>query len=401
MRAAVEFTMRVSRLSMILAIGPVCTALVLAASPGVDVEENRKLLREWQVNQPSEYQRIRRNYDRFRALPEERRERIRQLDRDLHRQPAAAERLGRVLDEYSVWLTRLPAGDRERIESAATTKEKLRIIRELKERQWYQRLPRAYQEQYTTAKTDKERQELIGQWRQRERELQSQWAETRFFWAAVPNRRPMMLFLQPAFWKDLSEFARLKLDPMLDPFERNRLERAVQEFDRGNNVASAGILLRTMHDLSERHPVLSLEPKYKTFQALPPDYQRALRRLPKFALRKLPEGRWPEYAVEVTQLLRKSRMQPAEQLGPATAREISEKVDAWVQKALWPKLTDSQKAQLKSAEGKWPDYPQALHEAAKAHRLAIPELSLPGDPRTGDTRMWDMLKQRPMPGRKP
>jgi len=389
--------MKRQRRLLFIVMAAACTSLALAALPGADVEENRKILRDWQANKPEEYARIRKNYQRFRGLPPAEVERIRKLDSDLYKDALKQERLGRVLEEYSAWLMRLQEGDRARIQSAASREDKLRIIREIKDREWFKQLPRAYHEQYAAAKTEKERQDLIRRWRQQEKEFDDQWADTHLFWSGPPNKRPFFPLGQQAFWKEIFDFVRVKLYPMLDETERDQLEKNIRDFEQGTNPGSAFVLLKTIHDLSERHPVLSLQPKYTNFKSLPPEYQRALERVPKFILRDLSENRWPQYPLGVTMKLRQAKMQPPMQLGPANSRDISDGVDKWVQKELWPRLSESEKSRLRHAEGKWPDYPQALHELAKAHRLAIPEMSLPGDP-----QVWEFLRRRPMmpPGRK-
>ncbi len=42
---------------------------------------------------------------------------------------------------------------------------------------------------------------------------------------------------------------------------------------------------------------------------------------------------------------------------------------------------------MKQAEGKWPDYPKTLHELAKAHKLRIPDLDLPGE-----ASLWNSVR---------
>lgn len=371
--------------SLILLIGALA-ALALAA-PGTNIEENRKLLRDWQASQPEEYARVRRNYDRWRTLPESQVERIRALDRDLHQDAQIQEKLSRVLEEYSQWLTRLPAADRDRIYLATTMDQRLRIIREIKDRQWYQRLPAAHHTQYDAAKSEPERQELLRKWRQQEREFQERWSESQLFFGGAPNKRPMTPLMQEEFRQELSDFVRLRLYPMLDAVERTRLDVSAQEYEQRGNLMP---WMRAVAELCDKYPVLTLQPRHTTFQSLPPEYQRVMEKVPKFAQRGLNEGR-PQYAAQVTQLLRSFKLQPKQQLGPTTANEISLRVSAFVNKTLMNSLSAQERARLREAEGKWPDYPQVLHELARAHRMSVPELSPPGDP-----RMWDFLKQRPI-----
>src|SRR5437879_3662833 len=121
--------------------------LVALADGNDEQERNRKLL-EKARSDPQHYARLLQDFQAFLALPEEKQKELRKLDRDLHDEDSAGyARLQRVLERYNDWLQRLPEAERQKLESAADSKEKLRLIKEMRERQWIGRLPRTYQEE--------------------------------------------------------------------------------------------------------------------------------------------------------------------------------------------------------------------------------------------------------------
>src|SRR5437868_7592031 len=121
--------------------------LVALADGNDEQERNRKLL-EKARSDPQHYARLLHDLQAFLALPEEKQQELRKLDRDLHDEDAADyARLQRVLERYNDWLQRLPEAERKKLESTSDTKEKLRLIKEIRERQWIGRLPGTYQEE--------------------------------------------------------------------------------------------------------------------------------------------------------------------------------------------------------------------------------------------------------------
>src|SRR6266516_3364581 len=82
--------------------------------------------------------------------------------------------LMRAISTYTAWMHTAPPADRKYIESAANSKERLRRIREIRDKQWVQTLPKAVREEIQRAK-GKERQELIQKYRQEERKRRQEW----------------------------------------------------------------------------------------------------------------------------------------------------------------------------------------------------------------------------------
>ncbi len=140
-----------------------------------DPEQRRRALEEKARQDPQWYERTLRDLDAFHSLPAGQQERMRELDRQLNAQDARTrQKLMRALERYAAWLDHLPPADRKYIESAANSKERLRRIREIRDKQWVQTLPKAVREEIQRAK-GKERQELIQKYRQEERKRRQEW----------------------------------------------------------------------------------------------------------------------------------------------------------------------------------------------------------------------------------
>jgi hypothetical protein len=138
-------------------------------------ESNRRALEEKARQDPAWYERMLRDLDAFQSLPADQKERMRQLDKQLSAENAVTnKKLMRVLERYVTWLEKLPAADREFIEDASNSKDRLRRIREIREKQWVQTLPKAVREEIMHAK-GAERQALIKKYRQEEKKRRQEW----------------------------------------------------------------------------------------------------------------------------------------------------------------------------------------------------------------------------------
>jgi len=140
-----------------------------------DPEQSRRALEEKARQEPEWYQRTLRDLDAFQSLPADQQERMREIDRQLSAQDSRTrQKLMRALERYSAWLDRLPPADRKYIENAPNSKERLRRIREVRDKQWLQTQPKAVREEIMRAK-GKERQELIQKYRQEEKKRRQEW----------------------------------------------------------------------------------------------------------------------------------------------------------------------------------------------------------------------------------
>jgi hypothetical protein len=161
----------------------------LKASP----ESNRRALEEKARQDPAWYERVLRDLDAFQSLPADQKERMRQLDKQLSAENAATnKKLMRVLERYVNWLEKLPADDRKFIEDASNSKDRLRQIREIREKQWVQTLPKVVREEIMRAK-GADRQALIKKYRQEEKKRRQEWDAAMKRGGAQPPRTGKML----------------------------------------------------------------------------------------------------------------------------------------------------------------------------------------------------------------
>jgi len=363
--------------------------LALSESSGDEtaatVERNRHLLEKWR-GEPEHYARLLHDVHAFHALPPEQQARMRRLDHDLHEEESEAQaRLWRVLERFANWLERLPEGDRLNILETTDSKERLRRIKEIREREWVERQPLAIREELAKAPAD-QRASQIARFKREERQRRQEWAgPARVKPGPVPKRLA-------DFPPEVQRFVNEALMPMLNDEEKQQLKDADA---RGNGVA------RMLAVLADRHPIELPGPSTgpTRFPELPTDVRKALApkmldgmRLTESARRKLApyQGKWPEFAIAVTEFARTNNITLPQQLGPSSPHDkrFSHIVQDFIEKTLVPALVGKEeKDHLKSAEGRWPEYPRTILELARKHELMVPGMYLPG-PREA----WHNLK---------
>jgi hypothetical protein len=322
------------------------TAVLAAAAPLLavtdptpeELEQNRQRLARWKAN-PQNYALLRRDLPGFLVLPEATRERMRRLDHDLHQEsPYTQARLFDVMERYADWLDRLSPADRDRVKQAPNRKQRLRAIREILDRQWMERLPQAVQEKIRKA-SGKERQRLIKQERNKERFRRAEWRAAMNQWDDVLRRRPLKLSNSPEITR---RFVLEFLLPRLSADEQRRLNRVLE-----NPVQFPKILV----ELADKHP-----------PALPDNYQPTKPgQLPKFLQQR------------VNQLAKDNR---------------------------W--LAEPLRKRLKEAEGKWPDYANAVAAVARFYKgpktdAAIPFELWPATPRDLTPPVRQFYQRRLLP----
>ncbi len=104
---------------------------------------------------------------------------------------------------------------------------------------------------------------------------------------------------------------------------------------------------------------------------------------------KKAEGKWPDYAMIVTNIAHRRGIRLPYELWPARHGDLSSAVASFVDKKLTPVLNENEKQQLKNAEVRWPLYPRTIQVLAAQHRLQVPWQTLPG-PR----ERWDSYRPR-------
>src|SRR3954468_9814681 len=111
----------------------------LWALPGPDdLGAARRRFEQWR-QQPEQLARLRHDWQSYRALPDERREQILQLDHDLYAEKSGEQgRLTAALERYADWLEHLSEVDRRAVAEAPTGPARLAAIRRFREREWMQ-----------------------------------------------------------------------------------------------------------------------------------------------------------------------------------------------------------------------------------------------------------------------
>jgi hypothetical protein len=97
-------------------------------------------------------------------------------------------------------------------------------------------------------------------------------------------------------------------------------------------------------------------------------------------------GKWPEFAATAAELVRTEKLKVESQIGPSKEGDLAPATKFAVQNELAIRLTEDEKTDLKTKEGKWPDYPQRLFELAKKHKV-----QLPGTFRPCEAEFWDAM----------
>src|SRR5262249_46711297 len=157
----------------------------------------------------------------FRGLSPAQQDRIRQLDKQLHELDAATEtRLWAVMERYAGWLARLPAEDRQKIESTPAGPERLKAVDQILDRRWQEALPRPDRERLTGANPE-EREQILGQMRKEEADRRKQRAEARRAVEEAAAQGPSMSL--QTFREALRHYVDESLRPLLSPDEEARL----------------------------------------------------------------------------------------------------------------------------------------------------------------------------------
>lgn len=256
------------------------------------------------------------------------------------------------------WLTPRPVGEREVIQ----------------EREWIERLPRKMRDDLEKL-PPKERAAYTIQLREQERQQRILWL--RPLGSSGTLRQEARLAELPP---EVKKFVEKELLPHLTPEERKQYD-SVQGHapDFGQKVK----------ELAKRHPVLPpLPPPHKPiehFDDLPDAAKVVAGAKPNWekrsdaweALQRV-EGKWPEWALTLRSLLSDQQRHHLPPLGASRPADFPTEVREFIRKTLSKKATVEEWKELRSLEGKWPDYPLRLLRLAEKHKLDVPGMSLPG-----------------------
>jgi hypothetical protein len=375
-----------------LGIIPLAVALPLMvwADAGADeLEQNRRLLEKWRRD-PEHYARLRRDLQKFLTLPPERQTRARDLNRALQEEDSAGyARLRGVLERYTDWLRRLPESDRQRIEAAPNSNQRLRIVKEIRQREWIDRLPLATRQELQRLPGEQQ-VARIAELRRQERERRAEWRTAFRHRDELIRQRPpqqrvtALQQLEP----EIRTFITESLAPLLTREEKERLRAAHGQWP---------LFPQTLVELVDKHPI-RLPPAPKTgpthFDELPPAVKNRLPELKTSPPAEIAaaEGKWPEYPLAVMEYAKPySRLRVVRQMGPCRPDEFAASVREFREKKLLPVLGESEKELLSKAEGHWPQYPRVLLQLSRKHGLQVPGMTLPGP-----KHLWDAFRAQPL-----
>jgi hypothetical protein len=258
----------------------------------------------------------RRDYEALLALPAPERQRIKQLVNDLDDEDADTQaRLLQVARRYATWLERLPAEDRQRVEQAPTSAQRLQLIREIRERQWIATLTPGERERIAAATKRgglerarqaitwgaslaalgpapgvalpplDERQRLIASYRQRERQLE---LERQFALTQNPDRQEA----------NQRELQRIRKD-LLDPNRRRPISNEDRQLLQTTPADGTIAYISTLLDLARKYDVPLPEPprRLNVGQGLPRVPQPELL---DFARKQLNESAFKDFETRLT-----------------------------------------------------------------------------------------------------
>jgi hypothetical protein len=364
-------------------------ALALTTELGVDTtEQNRWLLSQLRRSR-GRHEQLLRDARAFNDLPVAEQTRIRELDLAVRRETSATQvQLLRAAERYADWLDHLPAAERQQILAEPDKDRRLALIRQIRQRQWVDRLPPPQRDQVEKARgTDQTN--ALSYFRDQERHWRHEWRTARRGWDEINTRGlPDRLEKLP---EEVQTFVKESLFPRLRPEEHQRLRNAEGRWP---------LYPHTLVELtdSERVAFRLLSPTKgpSKLEDLPPELQKRLKAVIKpgeFKKRFTKEGRWPEYAVMVSESARRHNI-PIPPLGPSAPRDFPKPTREYIQQKMMAKdsvLDEGERGRLRQAEGLWPFYPHTLLEVAHKHNLQIPGVSLPGS-----IEFWDIYRDRPL-----
>lgn len=347
--------------------------LVLAGPEADELARNRRLLDKWKAD-PDHRRRLEADFKAFYALPAERQEQLRDLDRQLHdADPMTQSRLWAAMERYSKWLTQRDEAERKAIDEA---EDALTVVRALRQREWLSRLPAAVRAELA-ALPPEQQLSRVEHYRQVEQGQRFAWQQPAN-WDGKAMQRPTKLADLP---RPTQAFVEKELLPRLKESERASLREAEGKWPQ---------FAKQIATLSDRYPVLPEGPLGKVASPgdLPTAVKERLDRNKKGkALLRVEGGRWPDYALAVSEALRLEWHEPVEPLGASRPHEFPPATRDFIKNRLVPSLSPFEKPMLALKEGRWPDYPRTVLWLAKKHRMEVPGMSLPGP-----QEVWDAAR---------
>lgn len=302
------------------------------------------------------------------------------------------ERLWHAAESFSIWLARLPESDRNSILELSDSRQRLALVRRLREGQWLSGLPRADQEKIRELEKDPDaRALLISRIRAEEIERKSRNMDfaRKPVIASTPkagsgtsglNKNAISSNNRPARFEELPMDVQIwigeNLLPRISEFEKNQLRIAAgrwPDYPRG------------VYQLIRDHFLLPESPKrIHSFEEIPePIREKYSSEMVNGLMEKKgwtpPRPQGQDFALALAKWAVLEKI-PTGFLGPTNSSLLPEPWRSLVEKNLTPRLVREERQFLRRAEGKWPEYPRALIDLLVSRRMPLPVNHLPGPP---------------------
>lgn len=341
---------------------------------------------------------LKRQYAWFQAQDARRQQQLRKLHNEfMALDEDSRKRLTKVMQNYNTWLNKLPAADRERLFTAPTPAARLDLIRSMREAEWVETLPRPCREEFVRLDEEAKHQK-VAEWRTEEAERHEEWALAQRHWAEHPAGK-----VPPIYSGERKE----QLNAFVGHLRENLNEQEKKELDEAKTAAEefGNVFWYALEvvRLSDRHPVLPGAVGAKDFDSLPESVKtyllandpqhfrpKGVQGVPE--LRKA-QGRWPEFAIELTKYCQKNQLNLSVPLGECQKEQMPAEVKQFLADTLEPQLRRSGpagKADLEAlgkAQGSWPAYPRMIVDLARKYNQWVPGWTLPGPP-----TLWEKFR---------
>lgn len=149
-------------------------------------------------------------------------------------------------------------------------------------------------------------------------------------------------------------------------------------------------LARKLLELSEKHPLVLPGPtgKVRLADLTGAQVEQMVKNPRQFRKIQEAQGKWPEFGQAVLELSPRQRLGvlPPETM-PSRPDMLAKPVREFLFDDLMQVLTSEEQAELRQATGSWPAFPQTLVKLAKKHDKQVPLMRLPGQP-----ELWEKAR---------
>ena len=331
---------------------------------------------------------LRRQYAWFQAQDQARQQQLRKLHAEFQQLPPDDQaRLTRTLQHITPGWPGYPNRTASASCPAPSTAERVEVVRRLREQEWVDAQPKPYRDEYA-GMPEAARLEKVQEWRAEEADRREEWALAQKQWADHPLGKTPAAFVND---RPAMEAFVAHLRENLSDTERKSLDEARTALDEYGAWFGYGFL---MVRLAEHHPTFPwTKVGPREWRELPEEWKRQFPRpmdMPKEVRRA--QGRWPEFAAELTIHARRSNLNLSP-LGEGKRQQVPAEVAEFLDKVLEPQLRrageggKADRRALTDAEGKWPEYPRLIIELARKYKQTVPGWTLPGQP-----QFWERFR---------